>query len=87
MSNTCTLPMSSHTKEEAIHVEPKTIDRITTEPDKLGGKPCIRGLRISVLDVLGYLTSGMSEQEILDEFPNREHEDFIAVCQNAARAA
>ena len=77
--------MSSHTKKEAIDMEPKTIDRITTEPDKLGGKPCIRGLRISVLDVLGYLTSGMSEQEILDEFPDCEHEDFIAVCQNAAR--
>ncbi len=67
-------------------MEPKTIDRITTEPDKLGGKPCIRGLRTQP-DVLGYLTSGMSEQEILDEFPDREHEDFIAVCQNAARAA
>jgi uncharacterized protein (DUF433 family) len=65
-------------------MEANAIERITTEPDKLGGKPCIRGLRISVLDVLGYLASGMSEQEIIEEFPDLEHGDFIAVYQYAA---
>ncbi len=63
---------------------PEQIQRITTEPDKLGGKPCIRGLRISVEDVPGYLASGMSEQEILDDFPDLEHDDFIAVYRYAA---
>jgi uncharacterized protein (DUF433 family) len=43
-------------------------DRITIEPGKRGGKPCIRGLRITVYDVLEYLASGMSEDEILRDF-------------------
>jgi uncharacterized protein (DUF433 family) len=42
---------------------------ITIEPDKMGGKPCIRGLRITVYDVLDYLASDMSEAEILADFP------------------
>ncbi len=64
-----------------------TADRITTEPDKLGGKPCIRGLRISVQNVLSYLASGMSETEIVEEFPDLEHEDFLAVYSYAATIA
>ena len=44
-------------------------DIITIEPGKRGGKPCIRGMRITVYDVLEYLASGMSQQEILDDFP------------------
>jgi uncharacterized protein (DUF433 family) len=47
-------------------------ERITIQPDKRGGKPCIRGLRITVYDVLGYLASGMTEAEILDDFPYLE---------------
>ena len=43
-------------------------DRITIEPDKRGGKPCIRGLRITVYDVLDYLAGGMSVDEILEDF-------------------
>jgi uncharacterized protein (DUF433 family) len=43
---------------------------ITIEPDKMGGKPCIRGLRITVYDVLDYLASGMAEAEILADFPD-----------------
>jgi uncharacterized protein (DUF433 family) len=58
--------------------------RITVEPDKLGGKPCIRGLRISVADVLGYLASGMTEDEILADFPDLEKEDLKAVYKFAA---
>jgi uncharacterized protein (DUF433 family) len=42
---------------------------ITIEPGKRGGKPCIRGMRITVYDVLGYLASGMSTEEILEDFP------------------
>jgi uncharacterized protein (DUF433 family) len=61
--------------------------RITLEPEKRGGKPCIRGLRISVQDVLGYLASGMTEQQILEEFPDLEKEDFQAVSSFAAEVA
>lgn len=59
-------------------------DRITIEPGKRGGKPCIRGLRITVYDVLGYLGSGMTQDEILDDFPSLEREDVLAALQYAA---
>ena len=51
---------------------------ITVEPGKRGGKPCIRGLRITVYDVLEYLASGMSEDEILSDFPDLRQEDIRA---------
>ncbi|MEI7467009.1 MAG: DUF433 domain-containing protein [Chloroflexota bacterium] len=44
-------------------------DIITIEPGKRGGKPCIRSMRIAVSDVLGWLASGMSESDIIDDFP------------------
>jgi uncharacterized protein (DUF433 family) len=53
--------------------------RITVEPGKMGGKPCIRGLRFTVYDMASYLASGMSEDEILKDFPYLEKEDFQAV--------
>jgi uncharacterized protein (DUF433 family) len=59
-------------------------ERITIEPDKRGGKPCIRGLRITVYDVLGYLASGMSEAEILEQFPDLVPEDIRASLAFAA---
>lgn len=58
--------------------------RITIEPGKRGGKPCIRGLRITVYDVLDYLASGMTVEEILTDFPDLEPEDFPAVFAFAA---
>ncbi|MBI4481054.1 MAG: DUF433 domain-containing protein, partial [Acidobacteria bacterium] len=45
-------------------------ERITMEPGKRGGKPCIRGLRITVYDVLSYLASGMTHEQILADFPD-----------------
>ena len=60
------------------------MDRITVEPDKRGGKPCIRGLRITVYDVLEYLASGMSEEEILADFPDLERADIRAALAFAA---
>ena len=51
---------------------------ITVEPGKRGGKPCIRGLRITVYDVLEYLASGMTEPEILADFPDLTREDIRA---------
>ena len=59
-------------------------DIITIEPDKLGGKPCIRGLRISVYDVLDYLASGMTEAEILTDFPDLRADDLRAALAFAA---
>ncbi len=59
-------------------------ERITIEPDKRGGKPCIRGLRITVYDVLSYLASGMTEAEILADFPDLEPEDIRASLAFAA---
>lgn len=57
---------------------------ITIEPGKRGGKPCIRGLRITVYEVLDYLASGMSEQDILNDFPDLHSEDIRACLAFAA---
>ena len=53
-------------------------DLIIIESDKRGGKPCIRRMRITVYDVLGWLASGMSHDEILDDFPELTEEDIRA---------
>ena len=53
-------------------------ERITIEPGKRSGKPCIRGLRITVYDILEYLASGMSMEEILDDFPELDRDDILA---------
>lgn len=57
---------------------------ITIDPDKRSGKPCIRGLRITVYDILEYLASGMKEEEILDDFPELTKDDIRASLQFAA---
>ncbi|OIN91332.1 MAG: hypothetical protein AUJ21_07680 [Anaerolineae bacterium CG1_02_58_13] len=59
-------------------------DIVTIEPGKRGGKPCIRGLRITVYDILEYLASGMSQQEILGDFPYLTKEDILASLSYAA---
>jgi uncharacterized protein (DUF433 family) len=56
-------------------------DRITIEPGKRSGQPCIRGLRITVWDVLGWLAAGMDEKQILADYPELEPDDFSAVLQ------
>ena len=61
------------------------LDRITLEPGKRGGRPCVRGLRITVYDVLAMLASGMSESDILDDFPELEAEDLRACLGFAAQ--
>ena len=60
------------------------MDRITLEPGKRGGRTCIRNLRITVYDVLSMLSSGMSQQEILDDFPELTAEDIRSVLAYAA---
>jgi len=59
-------------------------NRITSDPEKRGGKPCIRGLRMAVYDVLEYLASGMSEEDILTDFPDLTREDIRACLAFAA---
>jgi uncharacterized protein (DUF433 family) len=53
-------------------------DIITMEPGKRGGRPCIRGMRIAVSDVLGWLAAGMSHEEIISDFPEITEEDIRA---------
>ena len=60
------------------------LGRITIEPGKRSGKPCIRGLRMTVTDVLDYLASGMSEDELLGDFPDLTREDIRACLAFAA---
>ena len=57
---------------------------ITMEPGKRGGKPCIRGMRITVYDVLSYLAAGMTSEELLNDFPYLTHEDSLACLRYAA---
>ena len=57
---------------------------ITIEPGKRGGKPCIRGMRITVYDVLEYLASGMTQKDILEDFPYLTEEDIRACLAYAA---
>ncbi len=59
-------------------------DIITIEPGKRGGKPCVRHLRITVYDVLGWLASGMSQEQILRDYPELAAEDIQACLQFAA---
>jgi uncharacterized protein (DUF433 family) len=57
---------------------------ITLEPGKRGGRPCIRGLRVSVADVLGWLAVGMSHEQILADYPELTEEDIRACLAYAA---
>lgn len=57
---------------------------ITIEPGKRSGKPCIRGMRITVYDVLSYLASGMTYEEVLEDFPYLTREDILACLGYAA---
>ena len=59
-------------------------DIITVEPGKRSGQPCIRGMRITVYDVLGYLAAGMTYQEVLEDFPYLTREDILACLAFAA---
>lgn len=59
-------------------------NRITIEPGKRGGRPCVRSLRITVYDVLGWLASGMSEADILRDHPDLEGDDIRACLEFAA---
>jgi uncharacterized protein (DUF433 family) len=57
---------------------------ITLEPGKRGGQPCIRGMRMTVYDVLSYLAAGMTEEDLLKDFPYLTREDILACLSYAA---
>jgi uncharacterized protein (DUF433 family) len=61
------------------------IDRITINPEQCGGRPCIRGMRIRVIDILDLYAAGLNAEQILDEMPDLEKEDLQAALQYAAR--
>ncbi len=63
------------------------LDRITFNPKQCGGRPCIRGMRIRVVDVLELLAVGQSEKEILADFPDLQPEDIRACLEFAAAQA
>ena len=62
---------------------PNVADRITVNPKQCGGRPCIRGMRIRVTDVLDLLASGVSRDEILNDYPDLEAEDIEACVSHA----
>ena len=61
------------------------MDKITINPEQCGGRPCIRGMRIRVIDVLDLFAAGLSAEQILEEMPDLEAEDLKAALQYAAR--
>ena len=65
----------------------KLLERITVEADKCGGRPCIRGMRIRVTDILGSLAEGATHEDILRDFPYLEPDDIKAALAYAARQA
>lgn len=61
------------------------LERITINPEQCGGRPCVRGMRIRVVDVLQLFAAGLSAEQILEEMPDLEREDLQACLQFAAR--
>jgi len=61
------------------------LERITVDPNQCGGRPCIRGMRIRVTDILGMMAEGVSQDEILRDFPYLEPDDIKAALAYAAR--
>ena len=63
----------------------KLAERITVDPERCGGRPCIRGMRIRVIDVLDLLANGLTPEQVLEELPDLEPEDIIACLRFASR--
>ena len=61
------------------------LERITINPEQCGGRPCIRGMRIRVIDVLDLFAAGLTSEQILEEMPDLETEDLKAALQYSAR--
>ncbi len=65
-------------------MSPKRLERITIEPGKCGGRPCIRGFRVRVTDILALLGAGASHAEIIEDYAFLEEEDILAALEYAA---
>jgi uncharacterized protein (DUF433 family) len=76
--------MAYNDRREAASMDSSWRSLITAEPGKRGGRPCIRGLRITVFDVLSYLAAGMAAEEILEDFPYLTEADIRACLAFAA---
>ena len=61
------------------------MDRITVNPDQCGGRPCVRGMRIRVIDVLDLLAAGLSAEQVIEELPDLERADVTACLRFASR--
>ncbi len=61
------------------------LKRITINPEQCGGRPCIRGMRIRVIDILDLLAAGLSHEQVIDELPDLEPEDITAALMFASR--
>ena len=61
------------------------LKRITVNPERCGGRPCIRGMRIRIIDILDLLSSGLSSEQILEEMPDLEPDDLKAALKYAIR--
>lgn len=66
-------------------MNPKILERITINPKQCGGRPCVRGMRIRVTDVLDLFAAGLTAEQILEEMPDLEAEDLQACLQYASR--
>jgi uncharacterized protein (DUF433 family) len=85
---TFSFPSRLASSEAAVNlVTMKLLERITVEPGKCGGRPCIRGMRIRVTDILAMLADGVPQDEILRDFPYLESDDIKAALAYAARQA
>ena len=73
--------------ERKSAMAPNRLSRITIDDAQCGGRPCIRGMRIRVSDILGLLGAGASFEEILEDYPFLEREDILAAIEYAARQA
>jgi uncharacterized protein (DUF433 family) len=78
--------MAKHARKQAVKLRAALLDRVTNDPEVLGGRPAIRGLRISVSDILDMLAAGASREEILADFPYLEEDDISAALEYAARS-
>lgn len=68
-----------------LNMSEDLLQRVTVEPGKCGGKPCLRGLRIRVADVLSLLAAGATHAEILEDYPELEEQDIFAALRYASR--
>ena len=77
--------MEKRMQSISLSVMFRSMERITINPEQCGGRPCIRGMRIRVIDVLDLLANGLTPEEVLSELPDLEPDDIKACLQYASR--